>query len=468
MSKEHGNTVSDPVERTWTDSACFGPVRLSSVDLRDGQQSVMATRMRTEDMIPVLQQLDDFGFSCIEMWGGATFDSCIRFLGEDPWERIRVFKKYCRKTPLRMLLRGQNLLGYTPYPDDVVDKFVETAAAAGIDIFLTFDGLNDIRNCARGAAAAIKAGKLVEGNIQFTSSPVHSVESFVQTAKDYVAIGATAVHLEDMGGMIDPSMAARTVTAIRENVGVPVHYHAHCTGGMTEITYWEVIRAGADVVDVDVSTMALGTSHPAAESIIHVLEGTPRDTGLDYTKLAPVAAYFKNLRQNKYAEYESKLRGADINVVRHQIPGGMRSNLESQLAQMNASGRLDEVLEEVAHVRADMGYPPLGTPFSQMCGVQASMNVLSGERYKVIPKEVISYVKGMYGKTPGPVSQVLKDKILKPGEEPVTCRPADLLPPGYDQLREECAGIARTPEDILTYAMFPSVAMEFLKKKYNG
>ena len=456
---------STPGVNTWAGTEKFGPVKLASCDFRDGQQSLIATRMRTEDMIPVLQQMDDFGFECIEMWGGATFDSCVRFLREDPWERIRVFKQYCKKTPLRMLLRGQNLLGYTPYPDDVVDRFVTKAAEAGIDIFLIFDGLNDIRNCERAAKAALKAGKRVEGNIQFTSSPVHNVESFVRTAKEYVAIGATAVHLEDMGGMINPNTAGKTVAAVKAAVNVPVHYHSHCTGGMTEITYWEVIRAGADVVDVDCSAMALGTSHPAAESIIAVLKGTPRDTGLDYAKLAPITAYLKQARK-KYAEFESKLQGVDINVVRHQIPGGMRSNLESQLTQMNAIHRLDEVLEEVARVRADLGYPPLGTPFSQMCGAQASTNVLIGERYKVIPKEITAYVKGQYGKAPGPVNEDLKKRILG-GAQPITCRPADLIEPGYERLKAECADVARTEEDVLIYAMFPQVGRDFLKIKYG-
>lgn len=454
--------VMDP----WGEAAKYGPVKLASCDFRDGQQSLIATRMRTEDMLPILPAMDDFGFECIEMWGGATFDACVRFLQEDPWERLRAMKAICKKTPLRMLLRGQNLLGYTPYPDDIVERFVTKAAENGIDIFLIFDGLNDIRNCAVAAQAALKAGKRVEGNIQFTSSPVHTVESFVQTARDYVDIGATAVHLEDMGGMIDPTTAAKTVAAVKAAVDVPVHYHSHCTGGMTEITYWEVVRAGADVIDVDCSALALGTSHPAAESMIAVLKGTPRDTGLDYAKLAPITAYLKEVRA-KYAQFESKLKGVDINVVRHQIPGGMRSNLESQLAAMNASGRLEEVLEEVPRVRADLGYPPLGTPFSQMCGAQASMNVLTGERYKAIPKEVVAYVKGQYGRAPGPISETLKQKILG-DEQPITCRPADLIQPGYERIKAECADVARTEEDILTYAMFPAVARTYLEKKYQN
>ena len=442
-------------------------VNFTETVLRDANQSLIATRMPYEDFEAILPELDKAGYYSLECWGGATFDSCLRYLNEDPWERLKAFKKVCTHTPLRMLLRGQNLLGYTPYPDDVVEKFVTKTAEDGMDIFLIFDGLNDIRNCECAAKAALKAGKRVEGNIQFTSSPVHTIESFVQTAKDYVNIGATAVHLEDMGGMIDPTTAAKTVAAVKKAVNVPVHYHSHCTGGMTEITYWEVARAGADVLDVDVSAFALGTSHPAAESIIAVLKGTPRDTGLDYTKLAPINAYLKEIRK-KYKEYESKLQGVDINVVRHQIPGGMRSNLEFQLAQMKAPERLPEVLEEVIRVRADLGYPPLGTPFSQMCGAQATINVISGNRYQMIPKEVTAYVEGKYGKAPGPVSEELKKRILGDDKKPITCRPADLIPAGYEKICEECKDIARTEEDILTYAIFPQVGREFLEKKYNG
>lgn len=442
------------------------PLQLASCDFRDGQQSLIATRMKTEDMLPVVKQMDDFGFECIEMWGGATFDACIRFLDEDPWERLKLFKAHCPNTPLRMLLRGQNLLGYAPYPDDVVEKFVTKAAECGMDIFLIFDGLNDIRNCACAARAAIKAGKRVEGNIQFTSSPVHNIDSFIKTAQDYIDIGATAVHLEDMGGMIDPMTAAQTVAALKAKFDIPVHYHAHCIGGMTEMTYWEVAKAGVDVVDVDCSALSMGTSQPAAESMIAAFQNTPRDTGLDYKKLAPVTAYFKDVRA-KYSQFESKLKGVDINVVRHQVPGGMRSNLESQLAAMNAGHRLEEVLEEVVAVRRDMGYPPLGTPFSQMCGAQASMNVLSGGRYKAMPKEMHAYLRGEYGTPPGEVNPELRAKVLKEGEQPLTCRPADLIPMGYERIKAECADIARTEEDILTYAMFPAVGREFLTKKYS-
>ena len=442
------------------------PIQLSSCDFRDGQQSLIATRMRTEDMVPILREMDSFGFACIEMWGGATFDTCIRYLKEDPWDRIRTFKQYVQKTPLRMLLRGQNLLGYTPYPDDVVERFVTASAKAGIDIFLIFDGLNDIRNCEAAARAALKAGKLVEGNIQFTSSPVHTIDSFVTTAKEYVDIGATAVHLEDMGGMIDPVTAAKTVAAVKRAVSVPVHYHSHCTGGMTEITYWEVAKAGADVLDVDVSAFAMGTSHPAAESMIAVFRNTARDTGLDYKKLGPINKYLKTMRE-KYQAVSTRMVGVDINVVEHQIPGGMYSNLENQLRGMNASNRLEEVLEEVVQVRKDMGYPPLGTPFSQMCGAQATTNVITGKRYGTIPKEVKAYVRGEYGRAPGPISEELRARVLAAGEQPITCRPADLLRPLYEESRQALGQIARTEEDVLTYIMFPQTGLAFLKNKYH-
>ncbi|MGE5678457.1 MAG: pyruvate carboxylase subunit B [Pseudomonadota bacterium] len=466
MKTFEGNTDKQPYE-VWNPSDGHGPIKLASCDFRDGQQSLIATRMRTEDMVPILARMDEIGFECIEMWGGATFDSCLRYLKEDPWDRIRTFKQYVKKTPLRMLLRGQNLLGYTPYPDDVVERFVTAAASAGMDIFLIFDGLNDIRNCEAAAKAAIKAGKLVEGNIQFTSSPVHNIQSFVQTALDYVNIGATAVHLEDMGGMIDPVTAGKTVAAVKAAVKVPVHYHAHCLGGMTDITYWEVAKAGVDVLDVDVSAFALGTSQPAAESIIAALRNTPRDTGLDYEKLIEINLYLKGIRE-KYKEFSSKLVGVDINVVRHQVPGGMYSNLEYQLRSMNADDRMEEVLDEVVRVRKDLGYPPLGTPFSQMCGAQATNNVLTGERYKMMIKEIRAYVQGKYGKAPGPVSEELKKKILAEGETPITCRPADLIEPGYERLKAEVAGLARTDEDVLTYAMFPIEGLNFLKVKYGS
>ena len=441
------------------------PVKLSSVEFRDGQQSLIATRMRTEDMLPILEKMDQVGYDCIEMWGGATFDSCIRYLKEDPWERVREFKKIVKKTPLRMLLRGQNLLGYHQYPDDLVERFVSAAAAAGIDIFLIFDGLNDTRNCKTAVDAVKKAGKRAEANILYTLSPVHSIENYVKLACEFEAMGVEAIHLEDMAGMVDPVSVGEAIQAIKKAVHVPVHFHSHCTGGMADIAYWEAVQAGADVIDVDVSAFALGASHPPAESMVVALKNTPWDTKIDLGLLSQVNDYFLQMRQ-KYKDVESKFTGVDISVLQHQIPGGMLSNLESQLDQMNMLHRIDEVLEEVAVVRKDLGYPPLGTPFSQIVGVQATMNVMSGQRYKMIPKETKAYVRGAYGKTPGSIDPDLVKAVL--GDEPMlTCRPADLLEPGYEAAKAEVGALARTEEDVLTYALFKGVAVEFLKAKYG-
>lgn len=454
-SKTEGRTEDVPAR----------PVKLSSVEFRDGQQSLIATRMRTEDMLPILEKMDQVGFSCMEMWGGATFDSCIRYLKEDPWERVRAFKKVVNKTPLRMLLRGQNLLGYRQYPDDIVEHFVSAAANAGIDIFLIFDGLNDARNCKVAADAVKKAGKRAEANILYTLSPVHSIEMYVKLAREFESMGMEAIHLEDMAGMVDPISVGKAVRAIKKAVNVPVHFHSHCTGGMADIAYWEAVRAGADVIDVDVSAFALGASHPPTESMVVALQNTPWDPKLDLGLLSEINDYFLQMRQ-EYKDVESKFTGVDISVLRHQIPGGMLSNLESQLRQMNVLHRIDEVLEEVAVVRKDLGYPPLGTPFSQIVGVQATMNVISGQRYKMIPNETKVYVRGGYGKTPGPIDPALVKTVL--GDEPMmTCRPADLLEPGYEVARREVGALARTEEDVLSYALFGSVATEYLKSKYG-
>ncbi|CAK7050596.1 MAG: Oxaloacetate decarboxylase alpha chain [Desulfovibrio sp.] len=446
--------------------AAAKPVKLSSVEFRDGQQSLLATRMRTADMLPILEKMDEIGYACMEMWGGATFDSCIRFLDEDPWERVRLFKNAVKNTPLRMLLRGQNLVGYRQYPDDIVERFVTAAADAGIDIFLIFDGLNDLRNCEAATKAVIRAGKTPEANILYTLSPVHSTEKYVEIAKGFENMGMQAIHLEDMAGMVDPVSVGETIRAIKAAISVPLHFQSHCTGGMADIAYWEAVHAGADVIDVDVSALALGTSHPPAESMVVALANTPWATGLDLGQLAVVNAYFLQLRE-KYKEFESAFTGVDISVLRHQVPGGMLSNLERQLKEMDVADRLDEILAETARVRKDFGYPPLGTPFSQIVGAQAAMNVITGERYAVLPEESIAYIKGAYGKTPGAVDAELARKVLG-DEKPLTCRPADLLEPEYEKLKAECAAFARTEEDVLTYAMFPSVAEGFLKKKYSA
>lgn len=440
-------------------------VKLSSVEFRDGQQSLLATRMTTADMLPILEKMDMVGYSCMEMWGGATFDSCLRFLGEDPWERVRQFKRIVKKTPLRMLLRGQNLVGYRQYPDDVVERFVVAAADAGIDIFLVFDGLNDLRNCEASVKAVLRAGKQPEANILYTLSPVHNIEKYVEIAAGYEKMGMRAIHLEDMAGMVDPVSVGEAVRAIRAAISIPLHFHSHCTGGMADIAYWEAVRAGADVLDVDVSALALGTSHPPAESMVVALANTPWATGIDLGLLAEINTYFLHIRK-KYTEFESKFTGVDISVLRHQVPGGMLSNLESQLKEMGVADRLDEILTETAVVRKDFGYPPLGTPFSQIVGTQATMNVITGERYSLLPNESIAYLKGHYGKAPGAVNPELLRQALG-DEAPLDCRPADLLAPEYEQMKADCAAFARAEEDVLTYAMFPAVAEKFLKEKYN-
>ena len=441
------------------------PIRISSVEFRDGQQSLLATRVKTEDMLPILEKMDQAGYCSVEMWGGATFDTCIRYLNDDPWERIREFKKRMKNTPLRMLLRGQNLLGYNQYPDDVVDLFVQKAAEAGIDIFLVFDGLNDLRNLETCIRAAKKAGKAVEGNILYTTSPVHSIEQYVQLARDFEKMGVDAVHLEDMAGLLTPGGAYEAIKAIKAAITIPLHIQCHCTGGMADLAYWEAIKAGVDVIDTDVSALSLGTSHPPTESFIVALQGTLWDTGMDLGLISEINNHFLGLRA-KYREFESKFTGVDISVLRHQIPGGMLSNLEDQLRQMEAIERLDEVLEEVHHVRTDFGYPPLGTPFSQIVGAQATMNVLFGERYKMISTEARNYIKGMYGNPPGELNPQLVEKVLG-ADKPITCRPADLLPPGLPEIKAQAGSLARTDEDLITYAIFPAIAPDFLRNKYN-
>ncbi len=421
--------------------------------------------MKTEDMLPVIEKMDRVGYDCMEVWGGATFDSCIRFLHEDPWQRVRDFKKAAPRTPLRMLLRGQNLLGYRQYADDVVEKFVFASAAAGIDIFLIFDGLNDSRNTRAAMNAVLKAGKRPEANILYTLSPVHSIEKYVELAREYEAMGMQAIHLEDMAGMVDPLSVYKCIRAIKEAVKVPVHFQAHSTGGMADVAYWEAARAGVDVLDVDVSALALGTSHPPIEPLIVELRNTPRDTGIDLGLVAEINRYFMDMRV-KYKEYESRFTGVDISVLRHQVPGGMLSNLESQLKQMNVLDRLDEVLAEVAIVRKDFGYPPLGTPFSQIVGAQATINVMTGQRYKMFPKESKLYISGHYGKAPSEVSPELVKRVLGDAK-PITCRPADLIEPEYDRMKAAVAGLARSDEDVLTYALFPAVARDYLKAKYH-
>ena len=441
------------------------PLKFNSVEFRDGQQSLFATRMTTEDMVPLLTRMDQVGYDSMEMWGGATFDVAVRFLKEDPWDRVREFKKYVKKTPLKMVLRGQNLVGYKAYPDDIVEKFVLKAAEAGIDVFLIFDALQDLRNCEAAFNAVKKAGKKIEGSVQYNVSPFHTTEVFVQNALDQEKMGASLMHVEDMAGLMTPQAAYELISALKKALKIPVHLHCHCTGGMAEMTYWEAIRAGVDGLDVCVSSMSMGPAHPPIESFLAALKVTSRDPKIDLEQFKSINDDFMKLRK-KYADFETKLVGVDVGCLQHQVPGGMLSNLESQLTAMKLYDRLPEVLEEVSRVRADMGYPPLATPSSQMCGAQATTNVLTGKRYAMVSKELKEYCRGMYGMPPGPISPELSEKALG-DEKPTFPRPGDMLQPGFEAAKAEAGNLARTEEDVLTYALFPNYAPDFLRAKYG-
>ena len=441
------------------------PVKFNSVEFRDGQQSLFATRMTTADMVPLLNAMDQVGYDSMEMWGGATFDVAVRFLKEDPWDRIREFKKYVKNTPLKMVLRGQYLVGYKAYPDDIVEKFVEKAADAGIDVFLIFDALQDLRNCESAFRAVKKAGKKIEGSIQYNISPFHTIEKFVENGKEQEKMGVSLLHVEDMAGLMTPAAAYDLIKALKAELHVPIHLHCHCTGGMAEMSYWEAIRAGVDGLDVCVSSMSMGPAHPPIESFAAALKGTSRDPHIDVAQFKAINEGFLALRK-KYAQFETKLIGVDVGCLEHQIPGGMLSNLENQLTAMKLYDRLPQVLEEVTRVRADMGYPPLATPSSQMCGAQATTNVLTGQRYLMVSNEIKDYCRGMYGIPPGPIAPELLSAALG-DEKPGTKKPADMLAPGFETARAAAGPLARTEEDVLTYALFPTYAPEFLRTKYN-
>ncbi|MFA6504649.1 MAG: pyruvate carboxylase subunit B [Treponemataceae bacterium] len=443
---------------------CDKRLRLASCDLRDGQQSLLATRLKTEDMIPILGKLDDVGFICAEVWGGATFDVCLRYLNEDPWDRLRTIKSHMHKTPLRMLLRGQNLLGFKQYPDDIVERFIAKSAEAGMDIFLIFDILGDMRNCETAIKAVKKARKTAEGEISYAIGPVYDMALYAKQSQQLEKMGCEAIHVEDGSGILTPERAYELTKTLKRAVDVPVHLHCHSTGGLADLAYWEAIKAGVDVVDTNLSALALGTAQPPTESFVVALRETSRDTGLDLGLLEEINAYLLTLRK-KYKEFESSFTGVDIGVFHHQVPGGMLSNLESQLKGMGAAERMGEVLREVYAVRKDFGYPPLGTPMAQIVGVQATMNVLGGERYKMVPTESKNYVKGMYGTPPGDIDPDVAKKVLG-DESRLTCRPADTLEPAYERCKTEIGDLARTEEDVLSYAMFPQVAKDFLTKKY--
>lgn len=439
-------------------------VRLTDTTFRDAHQSLLATRMRMRDMLPIIERMDEVGFFSLEVWGGATFDSCIRYLNEDPWERLRAFKKHMRGTPTQMLLRGQNLVGYKHYSDDVVEKFVEKSVENGVDIIRVFDALNDLRNM----ELSIKVGKRMDAHVQgaicYTISPVHTVESFVALAKELEAMECDSLCIKDMAGLISPKAAYDLIKALKKEVSIPINLHSHCTSGMAPASYFSACEAGVDILDTAFSPFAWGTSQPPTESVVASLKGTPHDTGISLEKFLDITAYFKEVRKKYEGILDPISESVDTNVLLYQIPGGMLSNLVSQLKEQNALDKYEEVLKETPRVRADLGYAPLVTPTSQIIGTQAVMNVLVGERYRVVPKEVRDYVRGLYGRPPGEIDQEIMAKIIGT-EKPITCRPADLLEPQYELMKKEAEklGIARSEEDVLTYALYPAVAPKFLR-----
>lgn len=441
-------------------------IEVTDVVLRDAHQSLIATRMRTEDMLPICEKLDQVGFWSLEAWGGATFDACVRFLKEDPWERLRLLRKALPNTRLQMLLRGQNLLGYRHYADDVVEAFVLKAAENGMDVFRVFDALNDMRNLETAMKAVKKSGKHAQGTICYTTSPVHTPELFVQQAKDLKNMGADSIVIKDMAGLLSPFPTFDLVKAIKSEVDLPLVIHSHSTSGLAPLCQLKAIEAGADRIDTAISSFASGTSHPATEAQVAALKNTPYDTGLDLTLLGEIADYFREVRK-KYHQFESEFTREDVSVQINQVPGGMMSNLANQLKEQNALDKIRDVFAEIPKVREDLGFPPLVTPSSQIVGTQAVYNVLSGERYKTITNEVKRYLLGGYGKPPAPVNEALRSKAV--GNEMVMeGRPADDLKPELDNLRNEIGALAKSEEDVLTYAMFPDLGREFLQQREDG
>ncbi|MEL0585429.1 MAG: sodium-extruding oxaloacetate decarboxylase subunit alpha [Candidatus Thiodiazotropha sp. (ex. Lucinoma kazani)] len=451
------------------------PLGITDVVLRDAHQSLFATRMRIDDMLPIAEKLDNVGFWSLETWGGATFDACIRFLGEDPWERIRILKAAMPKTPMQMLFRGQNILGYRHYADDVVDKFVERAATNGVDVFRIFDAMNDLRNLETAIKATLKVDKHAQGTMSYTVSPVHNMDYWLDMGKRLEEMGCHSICIKDMAGLLNPYLGYELVTRLKETISIPIAMHSHATTGMSTATNIKVAEAGIDMVDASISAMSMTYGHSATESVVAILKESDRDTGLDLNLLEEIAGYFREVRK-KYAKFEGSLKGVDSRILVAQVPGGMLTNMENQLREQGASDKLDEVLEEIPKVRKDLGYIPLVTPTSQIVGTQAVINVLMGERYKTIAKETEGVLKGEYGATPAPVNSELQAKVLEPGAEPVTCRPADLLDDEMDNLTAEFHGLveehgikvaADEVDDVLIYALFPQVGLKFLKNRDN-
>ncbi|KGK81888.1 sodium-extruding oxaloacetate decarboxylase subunit alpha [Pseudomonas phenolilytica] len=442
-------------------------ISVTDTILRDAHQSLLATRMRTEDMLPICDKLDRVGYWSLEVWGGATFDACVRFLKEDPWERLRQLKAALPNTRLQMLLRGQNLLGYRHYSDDVVEAFVAKAAENGIDVFRIFDAMNDVRNLETAIRAVKKAGKHAQGTIAYTTSPVHTIDAFVEQARKMAAMGIDSIAIKDMAGLLTPYATGALVKALKQALPqLDVVVHSHDTAGVASMCQLKAVENGADRIDTAISSMAWGTSHPGTESMVAALRDTPYDTGLDLELLQEIGLYFYAVRK-KYHQFESEFTGVDTRVQVNQVPGGMISNLANQLKEQGALHRMDEVLAEIPKVRKDLGYPPLVTPTSQIVGTQAFFNVLAGERYKTITNEVKLYLQGRYGQAPAPVCERLRFMAIG-SEEVIECRPADLIAPELDKLRKEVGALAKSEEDVLTYAMFPDIGRKFLEEREAG
>jgi oxaloacetate decarboxylase alpha subunit len=439
-------------------------VKITETVLRDGHQSLIATRMTTEEMLPILETMDRAGYHALEVWGGATFDACLRFLNEDPWERLRVIRKNIKNTKLQMLLRGQNLLGYKHYADDVVEEFVKKSLANGIDIIRVFDALNDPRNLMKAVETIKKEGGHAQAAMSYTISPVHTNEVFADLAKEFAEMGADSICIKDMAGLLDPYNTYELVKAIKKKVDLPVELHTHATSGLGSMTLLKAVEGGADIIDTAISPFGEGTSQPSTESMVKTFAGTKWDTGMDMDALNEIAEYFKPIREKYIAEglLDPKLMGVDINTLKYQVPGGMLSNLVSQLKQQNAMNKFEEVLREVPLVREDLGYPPLVTPTSQIVGTQAVLNVVMGERYKMVPNEVKQLVKGMYGKTTVPIKEDIVKKIIGDDEQ-ITCRPADLIEPELESIKKEIAQYMEQDEDVLTRAMFPKPSIDFFQ-----
>lgn len=451
------------------------PLLITELVLRDAHQSLLATRFRLDDMLPIAAKLDSMGYWSVESWGGATFDACIRYLGEDPWERIRAFKQAMPNTKQQMLLRGQNLLGYRHYADDVVTRFVERAHQSGVDVFRIFDAMNDIRNLETAIKAAVTSGAHAQGTISYTVSPVHTVDMWVEMGKQLEDLGSHSICIKDMAGLLKPHVAFDLVSRLKETVSVPIALHSHATTGLSVATCQKAIDAGVDMLDGAISTMSMTYGHSATETLVAMVEDTPRNSGLDLNQMTEIAAYFRDVRA-KYAKFEGSLKGVDARILTAQVPGGMLTNMENQLKEQGAADRLDEVLQEIPRVRKDLGYIPLVTPTSQIVGTQAVLNVLTGERYKSITKETAGVLKGEYGATAAAVDAPLQARVLDGGEA-ITCRPADKLKPELDNLTNELRDLAKEKsisladevvDDVLTYALFPQIGLKFLQNRHDS